>query len=75
MDRLTDHDLAILAMEQQFWKASGAKEEAIRGQLGMSPLRYYQRLNQLIATEAALAHDPTTVNRLRRLTRRSVPRR
>lgn len=67
MDSLSDLDEAILAMERQFWKTSGAKEEAIRDQLGMTPIRYYQRLNQLITREAALAHDPVTVNRLRRI--------
>ncbi|MDP7729554.1 DUF3263 domain-containing protein [Mycobacterium sp. TY813] len=69
MDSLSDLDEAILAVERQFWKAAGAKEEAIRDQLGMTPIRYYQRLNQLIATAAALAYDPVTVNRLRRITR------
>lgn len=70
MEGLTGEDKAILAMERQFWKAAGAKEEAIRDQLGMTPIRYYQRLNQLIATAAALAYDPVTVNRLRRIARR-----
>ncbi|MFV8317096.1 DUF3263 domain-containing protein [Mycobacterium sp. 23] len=68
MDSLTDHDRAILAMERQFWKTVGAKEETIRDHLGMIPIRYYQRLNQLLASDAALSYDPVTVNRLRRLT-------
>lgn len=67
MEGLTGEDKAILAMERQFWTTAGAKEEAIRDQLGMTPIRYYQRLNQLIATAGALAHDPVTVNRLRRI--------
>lgn len=67
MDSLSDHDRAILAMERQFWKTVGAKEAAIRNQLGMTPIRYYQRLNQVIDSEVALACDPPTVNRLRRI--------
>jgi hypothetical protein len=47
--------------------AAGAKEAAIRDDLGMTPVRYYQRLNQIVDTEAALAHDPVNVNRLRRI--------
>lgn len=40
---------------------------------GMTPVRYYQRLNQIVAEESALAYDPVTVNRLRRIrARRSV---
>lgn len=67
VDSLTDRDLAILAMERQFWKTPGGKETAIREVLGMTPIRFYQRLNQIIASPAALAHDPVTVNRLRRI--------
>lgn len=73
MDSLTDHETAILALERQFWRSPGAKDDAIRDQLGMTPIRYYQRLNQLAASEAALALDAVTVNRLRRIrSRRAV---
>ena len=33
----------------------------------MSPTRYYQLLNALLDDPRALAHDPVTVNRLRRV--------
>jgi len=33
----------------------------------MTATRYYQTLNALIDTDAALAHDPMLVKRLRRL--------
>jgi hypothetical protein len=56
-----------LALEGQFWQTSGAKEDAVRQELGMTLVRYYRRLNQLVDGEAALAHDPVTVNRLRRI--------
>lgn len=71
MDSLTDQDRAILALEGEFWATAGGKEQAIRDTLGMSPIRYYRRLNQLVETEAALAHDPVLVNRLIRLRTRA----
>lgn len=45
----------------------GAKEEAIRADLGISPARYYQLLGRLIDTAEAQEHDPMLVKRLRRL--------
>ncbi|WP_404438152.1 DUF3263 domain-containing protein [Microbacterium aerolatum] len=64
---LTDRDRAILALEAAWPRHGGAKEEAIRTKLGMSPARYYQLLWRLIDTEQALEHDPLLVRRLRRL--------
>ncbi|NGN66513.1 DUF3263 domain-containing protein [Streptomyces sp. A7024] len=66
-DALTERDLAVLALERRSWDGPGTKERAIREQLGMSPTRYYQLLNALLDDPRALAHDPVTVNRLRRL--------
>ena len=57
----------ILAFERQWWKYGGAKETAIRELFSMSATRYYQVLNSLIDTEAALATDPMLVKRLRRM--------
>ncbi|MCV7424394.1 DUF3263 domain-containing protein [Mycobacterium yunnanensis] len=67
LDSLTHLDAAMLDLEHQWWPTAGQKENAIRDQLGMTPTRYYQRLTRLTDTEAALAHDPVLVNRLRRL--------
>ncbi|QQN78049.1 DUF3263 domain-containing protein [Streptomyces sp. XC 2026] len=64
---LSERELAVLAVERQGWAGSGTKERAIRERLGISPTRYYQLLNALLDDERALAHDPVTVNRLRRL--------
>ncbi|WP_212911685.1 DUF3263 domain-containing protein [Streptomyces sp. TS71-3] len=58
---------AVLALERRNWPAPGAKERAIREQLGLAPVRYYQLLNALLDDPRALAHDPVTVNRLRRI--------
>lgn len=67
MVALTDQDRAVLDFERTWWKYQGAKEQAIREQLGMSAIRYYQRLHALVDNPAALEHDGLTVGRLRRL--------
>ncbi|WP_181769133.1 DUF3263 domain-containing protein [Streptomyces albidus (ex Kaewkla and Franco 2022)] len=63
---LSGRDVSVLAFERRSWSGPGAKERAIREQLDMSPTRYYQLLNALLDDRRALAHDPVTVNRLRR---------
>jgi hypothetical protein len=65
--QLSDRDREILAFERQWWKYAGAKEQAVRELFGLSPTRYYQVLNALIDSPAALAHDPMLVKRLRRM--------
>ncbi|UUU32984.1 DUF3263 domain-containing protein [Streptomyces sp. CA-210063] len=67
MDELNAREQAILALERQGWPGPGAKERAVRERLGLAPVRYYQLLNALLDDERALAHDPVTVNRLRRV--------
>ena len=57
----------ILAFEGQWWKYAGAKEQAIRELFDMSATRYYQALNALLDSPAALAADPMLVKRLRRV--------
>ncbi|GAC1449369.1 MAG: hypothetical protein PVSMB10_01150 [Pseudarthrobacter sp.] len=64
---LSEREQQMLALERQWWKYAGAKEQAIRDLFDMSATRYYQLLNVLIDSEAALAHDPMLVKRLRRL--------
>ena len=64
---LTERDTRILDFEREWWKYSGAKEQAIRERFDVSPTRYYQLLNRIIDDEAAVAHDPMLVKRLRRL--------
>lgn len=64
---LSEQDRAVLAVERRNWSGPGAKERAIRERLGLSPTRYYQLLNALLDDPQALAHDPVTINRLRRL--------
>ncbi|MBU7597036.1 DUF3263 domain-containing protein [Streptomyces sp. P38-E01] len=64
---LDARDRAVLALERRGWPGPGAKERAVREQLGLSPTRYYQLLNALLDDPAAARHDPVTVNRLRRV--------
>ncbi|MFJ9111636.1 DUF3263 domain-containing protein [Streptomyces sp. NPDC102283] len=66
-DGLSARDRALLALERRSWAGPGAKERAIREELGISPVRYYQLLNALIDDGRALREDPVTVNRLRRV--------
>lgn len=64
---LSERDAAILDFEKQWWSLPGTKETEIRQRFDISAPRYYQILNGLIDTEAALAYDPLLVKRLRRL--------
>ncbi|GAA3759138.1 DUF3263 domain-containing protein [Salinactinospora qingdaonensis] len=64
---LSERDQRILAFERQWWKLEGSKEQAIRDHFGFSPTRYYQLLNGLVERPEALAFDPMTVKRIRRM--------
>ena len=64
---LSEREQQILALERQWWKYAGAKEQAVRELFDLSATHYYQILNALIDREDALAHDPMLVKRLRRL--------
>ncbi|WP_250286062.1 MULTISPECIES: DUF3263 domain-containing protein [unclassified Frankia] len=64
---LDDRQRRVLEFEHHWWRYAGAKETAIRAEFGISATRYYQILNALIDSPAALAADPMLVRRLRRL--------
>ena len=64
---LSERDLAVLGFEKQWWKYAGAKEQAVRELFNLSATQYYQILNALIDTPAALAAEPMLVKRLRRM--------
>ncbi|GAA1980880.1 DUF3263 domain-containing protein [Kitasatospora viridis] len=67
MTELTERERAVLALEARGWRTQGAKEQAVREELGISATRYYQLLNALLDREEALKQDPVLVNRLRRI--------
>lgn len=64
---LSDREQAILDFEREWRRHIGAKEEAIRAELGLSPARYYQLLGRLIDTGPAVEYDPMLVKRLLRI--------
>jgi hypothetical protein len=64
---LDDIAKAMLRIEDKVWRYAGAKEQAIREQFDLSATQFYQRLNSLIETEAAMAFNPLLVKRLRRM--------
>jgi hypothetical protein len=64
---LSDRDAQVLRFERRTWRYPAAKDEAIRAEFGFSPTRYYQLLNALIESPAALAAEPVLVGRLSRL--------
>lgn len=64
--KLTEQDTAILTLASDTPADPGEMLNRIR-RLGLTEITFYQRLNRLLDTEAALAAFPITVNRLRRL--------
>ena len=64
---MTDDEKRMLDLAGLRWNYAGNLEQAVRDEFGISLTRFYQRINQLIDTEEALAHSPVVVNRLRRL--------
>lgn len=66
-EQLTDRDREILAFEREWWQHVGAKEQQIRDRFGVSATRYYQILNELLASPAAMREDPMLVRRLQRM--------
>jgi len=63
----TELGRSVLAFERDWNGTGGAKEAAIRSQLGLTATRYYQVLHAVIDDPAALAEDPLLVRRLQRL--------
>lgn len=64
---MTDDEKRMLDLAGQRWNYPGSLEQRVRDEFGISLTRFYQRVNQLVDTEEALAYAPITVNRLRRL--------
>lgn len=63
---LTGAERTLLAFERRWWRGAGAKQQAIRDELGLSETRYYEQLSLLLDNPAALAAEPALINRLRR---------
>jgi len=57
----------IIDLEGDCWTLTVPKARAIREMFGISTARYHQLLTRIIDDPAALAYDPMTVRRLRRV--------
>lgn len=64
---LAARDRRILDFERDWTRHAGAKEDAVRAEFGLSSARYYQILNALIDSPAAIVYDPMLVRRLQRM--------
>lgn len=62
----------VLAFERRRWISAGNKERAIRETFDVSPVRYYQRLREVVADPTSLRVDPMTVRRVQRIMRRKI---
>lgn len=72
---LDDEALAILQLEQRHYRRIGAKHAAIRAELGITPIRYFQRLTQLLDDPDAAVVAPMVIGRLRRVRDRAAEQR
>ena len=64
---LSDVEKSMLTFAGRFYRQPGHQADAIRDEFGMTVTRFWQRVNQLVDTQAALAHDPVLVHRLQRI--------
>ena len=64
---LDEQARAIVDLEREAWSLTVAKERAVRERFGISLTRYHQLLTRILDEPAALAYDPMTVRRLRRV--------
>jgi hypothetical protein len=67
MAELSDREQDLLSFEREWWRLATSKEQAVRDRFGLSVDEYYLALSSLLDDDAALAHDPLLVRRLRRL--------
>lgn len=67
---LSPQDVAVLDFEQRWQHRAvrdGSKDAAIVEEFGLNTTAYFQRLNRLLDSRAALARYPQLVYRLRRV--------
>jgi len=72
---LTHQDIRLLEFEDTHPRRTGLKNDAILHRLGMSPARYYQRLEFLARQQAVIDRWPRIADRIgRRAQRRQQER-
>jgi hypothetical protein len=64
---LSMSDRQILDFERGWFLHPEPKDRSITEVLGLTPSEYYDRLRDLMSVPDALAYDPLTVRRLRRM--------
>ncbi len=64
---LSPADRRILDFERGWFLHPEPKDRSITDVLGLTPAEYYDRLRDLMTTQAALSYDPLTIRRLRRM--------
>ncbi len=64
---LSERDRRILDFERDWIGDAGAKDDAVRQEFGHTATRYYQVLNTVIDSTAAIVYDPMLVRRLQRV--------
>jgi len=69
---MTRDDHALLQFEDAHPLEGGAKEDAMRRQLGLTPVRYQQRLLRVVRAPDAVAAFPLVVHRVERLVTRAA---
>ncbi|MEK6310128.1 MAG: DUF3263 domain-containing protein [Curtobacterium sp.] len=69
---MTDDERAILVFEETHPKNDRRKEAAVRTELGLSWVRYQQRVLGLISREDVLAEFAPVAHRVRRVTSERV---
>jgi uncharacterized protein DUF3263 len=57
---LSDRDRAVLDFAGRTYLYRGAQEQAILDEFNLSPARFWQIVNRLVDTEAAIAYAPVT---------------
>lgn len=67
MRDLTDLERRLLDFAGRWYRYTGAQEQAMLDEFGMSGTTYWRKVNVLLDDPAALAYAPGTVNRLRRV--------
>lgn len=66
-EELNELEVQILEFEKRFYRLRGKKHVALSQEFGISTIRYFQILNQIIDKPAAVIAEPVLVNRLRRI--------
>jgi hypothetical protein len=69
---LTDTQKAMLDVAAQTYKYAGSVDVIAKERFGLSPTRFWQEINRLIQTEAAVAYRPEAVRRLHQRRRPQV---